>query len=919
MKSVVLITVLSAAWGVNLPAAEEFVLPRMPAEDRDLAARFADPPPSARLLRILHAQSDDPVQQNSILSQLAAQGFGGFAGNVAFKGYVEDPTKWPPFERGVKLAKDAGMTLWLYDECGYPSGSAGDLTLRGHPEWAARGLLVAETNLCGGVVSLALPPGSLVSAVALPRASGRILLDKAVDLSSRISQGRLNWQAPEGNWYVAAMTDDLIYEGTHAAISLAYKKPCINLLMPEPTARFLEVTHERYAEHLGRDLGKYFASTFTDEPSLQNYWFRPMPYRVLPWSDNLPGAFKQRHGVELQPLLPALLTDAGPQGAAARYMFWDTWAELVSENYVGQIQRWCQKHNIASGGHLLMEESLVSHVSFYGDFFRCIRRMDAPGIDCLTSLPEQVHWDIARLVRSVADLQEHSLVMCEVSDHSQRYRREGDTRPVITVTEDQIRGTCHRLLWGGINTLTSYYRFKDLDDDQLRRLNTEIGRCSTMLAGGHTVCDIAVLYPVESVWPEFTPGKRGATGEPVANRIEHVFDSVGASLYQANREFNYIDARALVEAKSGQGCLTHGDLRWQVLLLPMCDTLPLEAWERIHDFWRKGGAVIAVGARPANTEREFPSAAVQQMADAIFGKGDAPVFTSNKAGGVGILLPVGMAALVPQMVDSVLGRDAWTSDVDGPIRITHRRVDGHDVYFVMNDSSENWSGEIHFNGEGVAEQWNPVTGEMSSLKNGTRIPLNLGAYRAMLFRVDEIAEPQRLAGQPYSSVGLKCNPLPVVEPKVGHGTFVTSEMKGDGEKGWCAAARLTKGDVDTHLFMGFNYAGILNLTARAGLVVDSAVPDGQTTPAEMLVFVETKNGARYLASTGRFLNEPGEKRAYVMFSQFRPFGDKEGLKGALDLSQVTTVRVGWGGYFGREGEQISLTVKPPQSFAVNKK
>ena len=290
-------------------------LPPLPPEDRPLAERFAVPPPSARMLRIIHAQKDNPAEQDQQLRTLAAQGFGGFAGNVAFDGYVDDETKWPAFLRGVRLAKAAGMSLWLYDECGYPSGSARDLTLRGHPEWAARGLLVAETNTSGGPVSLALPPGRLVLAAALPRRDGVIALDEAQDLTASINGGQLAWQAPAGEWFVVVMTDDLIYEGTHAAISLAYKKPCIDLLTPEPTARFLEVTHERYAEKLGPDLGRYFVSTFTDEPSLQNYWFRPMPYRVLPWSLTIEREFRQRRGRELRPLLPALVAEAGPAGA----------------------------------------------------------------------------------------------------------------------------------------------------------------------------------------------------------------------------------------------------------------------------------------------------------------------------------------------------------------------------------------------------------------------------------------------------------------------------------------------------------------------------------------------------------------------------------------------------------------------------
>jgi hypothetical protein len=891
------------------------VLPPQPAENRTLSERFAEPPPSTRILKIIHSQQDQPAAQDKQLQTLAAQGFGGFAGNVSFNGYVDDETKWPAFLRGVKMAKASGMSLWLYDECGYPSGSARDLTLRGHPEWAARGLLVAETNVTGGAaVSLALPPGRLVLAAALPRRNGVVALDEAQDLTASVVIGRLAWQAPAGEWFVVVMTDDLLYEGTHAAVSLAFKKPCIDLLTPEPTARFLEVTHDRYAEKLGKNLGEYFTSTFTDEPSLMSLWMRPMPYRVLPWSLTFEREFKKRRGQALLPLLPALVAEAGPAGAKARYDFWNTVGELVSENFFGQIQTWCRKHNVASGGHLLMEEGLVGHVPLYGDFFRCARRLDAPSIDCLTSLPPEVPWHIARLISSVADLEGRTVTMCEVSDHCQRYRPKGDVRPVRLVTEDEIRGTCNRLIWGGINTLTSYYAFKDLTDDQLRRLNQHVGRCQTLLRGGPQVTDVALLYPIESVWPTFIPAYQGATSETAARRIESVFDGVSTALYGANRDFTYVDARALRDAKVRGDALTHGALRWRVLVLPATDTLPLEAWEKVAAFWRKGGAVIAVGALPANCEGQYPSKRVQALARELFGAGEAPGIATNKAGGTGVLLPTGMIALVPKVIDSLVERDAASAGAASPVRITRRRVDGHDVYFAINDSDVAWNGELRFCGRGVSEQWDPNTGAMTPLADGAKVPVQLGPYGARLFRAKEAGAPRRLNGNAASGLSMTCEPLPVAKINAGGGQYVRHELTGDDAAGWCAAATLTKGQVDTHLFMSFNYGQPLALGESVGLMLDASVPEGQRTPAEMLVFIATKDGGQYLASTGRYLNGPGPARAYVMFSQFKPFGGSKASKGPMDLSQVTAIRVGWGGYFGAEGEKIALTVKPPQRF-----
>ncbi|MBM4089792.1 MAG: hypothetical protein FJ276_10245, partial [Planctomycetes bacterium] len=575
------------------------------------------------------------------------------------------------------------------------------------------------------------------------------------------------------------------------------------------------------------------------------------------------------------------------------------------------------KHNLLSGGHLLMEEGLVGHVPLYGHFFRCVRRLDAPSIDCLTSLPPQVPWDIARLIGSAADLEGRTVTMCEVSDHGQRYRPQGDTRPVRIVTEDEIRGTCNRLIWGGINTLTSYYAFQDLTDEQLQRINAHVGRCQTMLRGGHQVTDIAVLYPIESIWPRFVPAYHGATDEPAARRVENIFDSVTSLLYAANRDFSYVDSQALREAKATDGALIRGDLRWRVLVLPDADTLPLEAWENVAAFWSQGGVVIAIGTQPANSEAEFPSPRVQAIARELFGAGDAPCLATNPAGGAGALLPTAMIGLVPRIIDSLLERDAVCADPKSPVKITRRRIDGHEVYFAINDSDAAWAGEIHFRGRGVNEQWDPATGAMTSLTDGARVAVSLGPYAAMLFRSATANIPKRLGSAVPLTLSMTCQPLPQTpRPAAGRGEFVQSELTGDDTSGWHAAATLTKGQVDTFLFLNFAFAEPLNLTACDGLTIDAWVPDGQRTGSELLVFLNAANGDRFLAGTGRYLNSPGSSRAYAMFSQFKPFGQ---TKGDLDLSQIASISVGWGGYMGTAGERIAFTVKPPHGFVCGAK
>jgi len=892
--------------------------------------RFAQPPADARILRIIHNWPDQPDAQDLIISRMSTQGFGGVVCNVSFDNYLESETKWLAFKRAVQAAKQAGFALWLYDERGYPSGNAGGLTLRDHPEWEARGLLVASAESQGGHVALELPPGKLVLAGAFPVRAGQIDLTKKVDLEGRVHGASLDWEAPIGRWRVLALTEDRLYEGTHADGNLHAKIPYVNLLMPEPTARFVEVTYGGYAKQLGDDLGKFFMATFTDEPSLMSLFLKPMPYRPLPWAENLPREFRQRRGYALDASnLPALVADAGSAGTRIRYDFWQTVGELVSENFFGQIQARCRRLRVPSGGHLLLEESIVGHVPLYGDFFRCIRRLDAPSIDCLSSLPPEVPWFSARLLSSAAELEGRPLVMSETSDHSQRYRPAGDSRPKRTVTETEIRGTCNRQIVAGVNCMTSYYSFQDLSDEQLRRLNEWVGRCCTALRGGHQVADIAVLYPAESLWTRFIPSRHWTQEATAAARIESLYRAATESLFSSQRDFTFVDSRALTEAKVKSGVLVHGKLCWRAVILPGADTLPIAAWENLARFVRQGGLVIALGALPANSEAEFPSARVQALAKEIFGESPVgasaaqePHSCANAKGGAGIFLPAGLEALLPRVLDGLMQQDVKVREARSPLRVTHRRVENREVYFIINDSDKPWAGQVEFRATGTGERWNPATGGMEESLAASATRLTLEPYGAAFFRFTTAKPPQRRALDRGVLPSLSLRTLPETEPTVTHGEFVRAELTTGtaharaGSPAWQAVAVLTKAKVDTHLFTQFRYPEALDLSDADCLAIETRIPEGQTTPNQLLVILHEEGGGDFIAETGRSLASPGREDTLVALNRFKLAGWSQDADGILDLRKVGDIRIGWGGYFGAEGEKVQFSVALPQVGVV---
>jgi len=455
---------------------------------------------------------------------------------------------------------------------------------------------------------------------------------------------------------------------------------------------------------------------------------RPMPHPAIPWSPALPARFRERWGYDLIGVLPALFFDAGPDTGRVRCDFWELVGDLVAENYFGQIQDWCRRHGIASTGHLLAEEMLCDHVGYYGNFLACLRRLDIPGIDCLTSLPGEVNWYIAKMIGSIADQEGLPQRMSETSDHIQCR-----SRPMRLVTPDEIRGTANLLYLNGINATASYYSWLGITEPDLRATNDYVGRLSVMLTGGQHVCDIAVYYPLEAAWTHFVPACHGATDDPEAHAIDDTWRAVSQALFAGQRDFHYVDSHALQNATLEDDSLRIGDQRYRLVVLPRVRTIPLPVLRKLRDFQRAGGAVVAVGALPENSRERFPDPKVASLARDMFRRG------------TGVFVPEGHGETIDQVIDQLLMPDFRAQRA---LRYTHRQFEGRDWYFVINNTDRAWQGKVLIHGEGRCEIWDPVTGDVTPAaveRDGdfARLELSIAAYGGLFLSFEGARQPRR--------------------------------------------------------------------------------------------------------------------------------------------------------------------------------
>lgn len=695
-----------------------------------LREAFREPPLRYRLNRNIHDFPLEARGQEALIRRTLDEGWGGLAMNVPFRHYLTDEGM-EATRRFCELARARGLELWLYDEQGYPSGNAGDRVIREDPSRECMGIFfisedVPGRDVPGGDVVVEMPPGRLVQVVAFPLRDGRMDLTSPRDLRAHVVGSQLRWTAPPGDWRVFAASKDVLYEGFQAHDSgggkLGARYP--SLLISGVTRDFLRITHERYAEHLGKDLGRYFVSTFTDEPSLMALQFHRYPHRhaLIPWQEILSVEIERRHGYRAEEKLVELYFDEGPTGQEVRYRYFRAVTDLLTTSYFGAIRDWCEAHGIRSGGHLLLEESLVAHVPLYGSIMECFRAMDAPGVDILSCYPENMPIHTPKLASSAAELEGHDLVMSEPCPVA-------DRRPGLTETPAaSVRGHLNMLLQAGVTDFNCYLRLDDFDRAGKNEINTYVGRIHLLLRGGHTASDVGVVYPIESLWTRYTPryhkvsGWKAVNGATEAvNAIDRTFQAVSRLLFERRWEYTHLDAKALIDGQVRDGVLVHDPLRFRVIVLPLVSTLPAKAWGRLLEFGRRGGKLVAIGELPRNSDVRFPDPDVE--------KPFAELFRTRPNA---VLLPDWSPDALDALLRGWLERPVRLEDETLPLRLAHRRVDGRDVFFLMNDSKESVRTRVSFSTTRELEEWDPASGEIRPVSSP--LDVELKAYHGKVYR-----------------------------------------------------------------------------------------------------------------------------------------------------------------------------------------
>lgn len=513
----------------------------------------------------------------------------------------------------LEYKKACGEPVWLYDEIDWPAGTC-NKTITRNENYREQYLKIDKVQV----------PANTVFRAQLKEFNGRDLREAKEE----------NYQGCAFNIYIVdAETKEELntpdyfadcifgpefeFQSDRDAVVYLIKK-CVDsydqggseqvsYLNKEATGAFLKSTYEKYYERFPTYFGETIRCMFNDETRMSH---------ALVWSEDFREQFMQRKGYDITPQLYKLICE-GEAAGRLRCDYFDVVASLYQEHYFGVLKNWCAEHGIDLYAHLLGEETLYGHVRYSGDYLRQNRYLDCVGAD--------------HLGKGIGSL---NIKFTSCAAHS--YGKEKTAVEVFAgcgwdlTFEEYIRMITWMYQQGmqGIINHGFFYsdRGKRKDDwppseffqwkgwDRMPQGNDMTRRLTYAFTGGKNEADILIYHPTESFWKYYIPEQLFTTGfaqgpylsNETSARIDRETQLIYNGLLTQNLDYDLIHKDALPNFQVDGNKIRNicNNQSFSVLVLPMCEVLPLEAAQLCRDFVQAGGKLVLLDKIPHQGMKE---------------------------------------------------------------------------------------------------------------------------------------------------------------------------------------------------------------------------------------------------------------------------------------------------------------------------
>ncbi len=711
---------------------------------KDLAAKFAAPPPEyssqvtwgwrGMVTREVIARDLDHVQAMNLHAVWIEPNRGG-------TGPYLSPEYFETVKIAVEEAKKRNMKLWFDDDGGYPSGFAGGKFTTEQPALRMKALGTTEQiPVTAGQNFSQKISETTICALAYNRDSGAWQTLTPVN-------GQLNWTVPAGNWTVVLPQWSYRSGPTRSANNSSGAKDTEHSLMdyldPAADTLFRQWTFDQYKKAVGGDFGTTLLGFRGDEPA----------FGFNPWSLDLPAEFQKRKGYDIRPYLPAIAaiqigrTGRGGQAqpanldAAHRAFadYCDVWSDLFGQNFFSDCAKWCADNNLQLQMHIEHEEILPQLAIADGDYFKCMRDVQIPGIDVIWhQVWHDVTADFPKLASSAAHLNGHPQSMSETfAAMSGNYPTPNLDEAGWILNHQMVLGITHFEYMsmgassggprGGANgpragaapaadqpqlargAAPNGYRY--LNDAGFPALAAYVNRVTYVLCQGRPAAQVGVYIPSSSYW-------FGDAGPDAP------FLGLVHGLLQNQRDVDFVDEIALSTRTKLQGAtlVNLSGQAYRAIIVPPVDAISKASLDKLHAFAQGGGKVLFLGHAPSLVmDKNFLTAS-----------GPADISWAT-------LEPT--AEVTPKLLAELPSPDVALNQAASWLKYNHRQLKDGDVYFFFNEGVDPVDTTVTVNtsaGANTTQVWDAHTGKVEALAGITlangkaTLPLKLAPWETKL-------------------------------------------------------------------------------------------------------------------------------------------------------------------------------------------
>ncbi len=676
------------------------------------------------------------------LEQVIETGYGGVVTNVTWFSssgcqenyivgdYLSFPDHWELLQETIKICKEMGLRVWIYDEKGYPSGGAGGVVVQDHPEYEAYGLVCLEYPvLFSDHLSIQLPRGheKVVSAFAITEKEfSEEAYENRIDLTEFVDEeGTLCWDSTIDGTVYYIVTKPL-FEGTHAERNYHEHRRYPDVLDKDAIKYFIGVTYDKYKKYLGEYFGNTIEAFFTDEPSIlgricyvldrEPYSILDVPDKKMPifphvvWSRNFVEEFKNRKSYDIMAYIPMLFSGDSKKAREVRSDYHQIASDLYEEAFYVALEEFCAENNVDFSGHLLGDDLFELNIMDEIDSFKMLKHMHTPGIDILTAIPKKItRWPtVIKLASSVAHNYNRKWVMSESSGFSDKG----------ACNYDSLFGSIATQYACGVNLITSYFGCKSIPSSDYKKAFDGVSRMGQLLEGGMHKAPLMIYYPAEDAWQHNIPSSQVYSFYELNPKFKNCCDSFEKALkffMDEKIDYDLVDRESLERCKVENGKIVNpfGE-EYNALYISAINFENARVKEVLAKL-SENGAVIYVERSRLTDNKAFKD----------FTKSNKNIIVVDEC---------------KNALEDIYTKDIYDinvcGDTESNIIYIHKFIDGEHRYMFVNTSENEANIKVTFKHSGAPKVYdvkfdNIIPTEVESNNNTTTVPFKLGKYQAM--------------------------------------------------------------------------------------------------------------------------------------------------------------------------------------------